>query len=142
VLLLCPSKDQDVVQIHHHNAFHYKVLEDIVHHSLESSRTVGYPKEHHQGFKHASISPEGHLLLVSGLNADIVETPIVKDMQSGSRVTQSRVELLWSGRELTTKWGNNLGLSSCAVPRSAIVYVVAYFKRTELLSGDQERSID
>ena len=55
-------------------------------------------------------------------------------------MTQSGVELLWSGRELTTKWGNNLGLSSCAVPRSAVVCVVAYFRRTELLSGMQERS--
>jgi len=45
----------------------------------------------------------------------------------------------WSRRELTTKWENNLGLSSCAVPQSAVMYVVAYFRRTELLSGDQER---
>ena len=65
---------------------------------------------------------------------------VVKDMQSGSRMTQSRVEILQSGRELTTKWGNNLGLSSCAVPRSAVACVVTYFRRTELLSGDQERS--
>jgi len=55
-------------------------------------------------------------------------------------VTQSEAELLQSGRELTTKWENNLGLSSCAVPRSAVAYVVAYFRRTELLSGVQERS--
>jgi len=55
-------------------------------------------------------------------------------------VTQSGAELLQSGRELTTKMGNNLGLSSCTVPRSAIVCVVAYFRRTELLSGVQEQS--
>jgi len=55
-------------------------------------------------------------------------------------MTQSRAELLWSGRELTTKVGNNLGLSSCAMPRSAVVCVVAYFRRTELLPGVQERS--
>ena len=36
----------------------------------------------------------------------------VKDVRSRSGVTQSRVELLWSGRELTTKVGNKLGLSS------------------------------
>ena len=35
---------------------------------------------------------------------------------------------------------NNLDLSSCAVPRSAVVYVVAYFRKTELLPGVQERS--
>ena len=34
---------------------------------------------------------------------------------------------------------NNLDLSSCAVPRSAVVYVVAYFRKTELLPGVQER---
>ena len=49
-------------------------------------------------------------------------------------------ELLWSGRELTTKVGNNLGLSLCTVPRSAVVCVVAYFRKTELLPGIQERS--
>ena len=50
-------------------------------------------------------------------------------------MTRNRAELLWSERELTTKWRNNLGLSSCAVPRSAVVCVVAYFRRTELLPG-------
>ena len=54
-------------------------------------------------------------------------------VQSGSGVPWSGAELLWSGRELTTKVGNNLGLSLCAVPRSAVMYVVTYFKRTELL---------
>ena len=55
-------------------------------------------------------------------------------------MTQSGAELLWSGRELTKKWGNNLGLSLCTVSRSAVMHVVAYFRRTELLSGVQERS--
>jgi len=55
-------------------------------------------------------------------------------------VTQSEAELLQSGRILTTKVENNLGLSSCAVPRSTVICVVAYFKRTELLPGVQERS--
>jgi len=48
--------------------------------------------------------------------------------------------LLQSGRELTTKWRNNLGLSLCAVPRSTVARVVVYFRRTELLSGVEERS--
>jgi len=50
------------------------------------------------------------------------------------------VELLQSRRGLTTKVGNNLGLSSCAVPQSSVTCVVAYFRRTELLPGVQERS--
>jgi len=62
------------------------------------------------------------------------------NVQSRNRVTQSRAELLWSGRELTTKIGNNLGLSSCTVPRSTVACVVAYFRRTELLPEVQERS--
>jgi len=36
--------------------------------------------------------------------------------------------------------GNNLGLSSCTVPQSAVMYMVAYFKRTELLPEVQEKS--
>jgi len=55
-------------------------------------------------------------------------------------VTWNDAGLLWSGRELTTKWENNLGLSLCAVPRSAVAHVVAYFRRTELLPGVSERS--
>jgi len=60
---------------------------------------------------------------------------VVKDVQSRSGITQSGAELLRSGRELTTKMENNHGLSSCAMPRSAVVYVVVYFRRTELLPG-------
>jgi len=55
-------------------------------------------------------------------------------------VTWSGVELLWSRKKLTTKVENNLGLSLCTVPRSAVVCVVAYFRRTELLPGVPERS--
>jgi len=54
-------------------------------------------------------------------------------MQSRSRVT-------WSGAELTTKVRNNLGLSLCAVPQSAVACVVVYFRRMELLPGVQERN--
>jgi len=56
-----------------------------------------------------------------------------RTMRSRSRVTQNGVELLWSERELTTKVGNNLGLSSCAVSQSDVACIVAYFRRTELL---------
>jgi len=55
-------------------------------------------------------------------------------------VIRSGVELLRSGRELTTKVRNNLGLSSCAVPQSSVMCMVAYFRRTELLPGVPERS--
>jgi len=65
---------------------------------------------------------------------------VSRTVQSRSRMTQSGAKLLQSGRELTTKVGNNLGLSLCTVPRSAVVCMVAYFRRTELLPGVQERS--
>ena len=55
-------------------------------------------------------------------------------------MTWSRAELLQSERELTTKVENNLSLSLCAVPQSIVAYVVAYFRRTELLPGVQKRS--
>jgi len=61
-------------------------------------------------------------------------------VQNRSRVTWSGAELLQSGRELTTKVGNNLGLSLYAVPQFAVACVVTYFRRTELLPGVQERS--
>jgi len=54
------------------------------------------------------------------------------------------VEWNYSGIEgFDNKMRNNLGLSSCAVPRSTAACVVVYFKRTELWSGISERnSID
>jgi len=45
-----------------------------------------------------------------------MQLQIVRNMQSGNGVTQNGAELLWSGRELTTKVGNNLGLSLYAMP--------------------------
>ena len=56
-------------------------LEDVVHHGLEDGWTVSYSKEHYQGFEQTSIGLEGHLPLVSGLNANVVETPM--DIQLG-----------------------------------------------------------
>jgi len=75
MLLFRPGKDQDVVQVDHHDAFRYEVPKDVVHHGLEGGQTVGHAKEHYQGFEQASIGPEGCFPLISGLNADVVETP-------------------------------------------------------------------
>jgi len=58
-----------------------------------------------------------------------------------TRTEWARVEWNYSGIEgIDNKMGNNLGLSSCAVSRSAVACIVAYFRRTELLSGASERS--
>jgi len=58
-----------------------------------------------------------------------------------NRMEWARVE--WNHSEVEgfdNKIGNNLGLSSCAVPQSTVACVVAYFRRMELLSGVLERS--
>jgi len=75
MLLFHSSKDQNVIQIDHHDTFCYEVLEDVVHHGLEDGRAVGHAKEHYQRFKQASIGLEGCLSLISGLDMDVVETP-------------------------------------------------------------------
>jgi len=97
VLLLCPSENQDVIQIDHHNAFCYEVSEDVIHHGLEGGQTISHSKEHYQEFKQASIGSEGCLPLISRLNADIVETPL--DIQLGE--VSSSVEL---GHEFGDQW--------------------------------------
>jgi len=64
---------------------------------------------------------------------------VLSTEQSGSE--WAGVEWNYSGiKGFDNKIGNNLGLSSCAVPQSAIACMVAYFRRTELLSGVSERS--
>jgi len=54
-------------------------------------------------------------------------------------VGRSGVEIL-RNKWVDNKIRNNLGLSLCAVPRSAVACVVAYFRRDELLSGISERN--
>ena len=64
MLFLCLGEDQDVVQVDYHDTFHYEVPEDVVHHGLESGRTVSHSKEHYQGFEQASIGSEDRLPLL------------------------------------------------------------------------------
>ena len=75
MLLFHPGKDQDVVQVDHHDTFHYEVPEDVVHHGLEGGWAVSHAKEYYQGFEQALIGPEGCFPLISRLNADVVEIP-------------------------------------------------------------------
>jgi len=61
--------------------------------------------------------------------------------RGGTGAEWAGVEWNYSGIEgFDNKMRNNLGLSSCAVPRSTVACVVAYFRRTELLSGASERN--
>jgi len=75
MLLFRLYKDQNVIQVHYDNPFHYDSSKDIVHHSLEDSRAVGHSKKHYKGFKEAMVGVEGHFLFISGLDVYIIETP-------------------------------------------------------------------
>ena len=68
-------KDQNVVQVHYYDSLSYEGSEDVVHHSLEGSRTIGYSKEHHERFAETAIGIEGRLPFISGLDAHVIETP-------------------------------------------------------------------
>jgi len=73
------------------------------------------------------------------MTATVYLNRLLSTEQSGSE--WARVEWNYSGIEgFDNKMGNNLGLSLCAVPRFTATYVVAYFRRTELLSGASKRS--
>ena len=52
----------------------------------------------------------------------------VRNVWSRSRVTWSGMELLQSGRGLTTKVENNLGLSSCTVPQPSVICVTNFIQ--------------
>ena len=81
MLLFCLRKDQDVIQVHYDNPFHYDGLEDVIHHSLKGSGAVGHSKEHYKGFEEVSVGAKGRFSLISGLDAYIIETPV--DIQFG-----------------------------------------------------------
>src|SRR5712664_761404 len=57
------------------DSFGDQVLEDVVHHGLESGRTIGEAEEHNQGLKEPSVCAESGLPLVTFLDADIVVSP-------------------------------------------------------------------
>ena len=65
------GEDEDVVKVDDHLSFG----KDGVHHHLKGGRAIAQAKQHHQGFKESSVSPEHSLVLISGLNTDIVIAP-------------------------------------------------------------------
>jgi len=76
MFLFHPRKDQNVVQVHYYNPFGYEGSEDVIHHSLEGSRTISHSEEHHKKFEEATIGIKGCLPFISRLNAYIIETPV------------------------------------------------------------------
>src|SRR5712664_2124249 len=81
MFLNCLGEYQDVIEVDHHNSFHYQFVEDVVHHSLECGRTVSEAEKHHQGFKETAIGAERCLPFISFLHPDIIEPP--PDIQLG-----------------------------------------------------------
>jgi len=75
MLLLCLRKDQDVVQVYYYDPFSYDGSEDVVHHGLESSRTIGHSEKHYEQFEQATVGTESYLPFISGLDAYIIEAP-------------------------------------------------------------------
>ena len=76
MFFFCLRKDQNVVQVHHYNPFSYEGSENIVHHSLEGGKTVGYSEEHHKRFEEAMVGIEGCFLFISRLDMYVIETPL------------------------------------------------------------------
>jgi len=76
MLLFHLRKDQDVIQVHYDNPFHYDGSENVIHHSLEGSRAVGHSEEHYEEFEEASVGVKGRFSLISRLDVYIIETPV------------------------------------------------------------------
>jgi hypothetical protein len=66
------SENQDVIEIDRDNSLYNKVLEDLIHHSLECHWTIGETKVHYQGLKEALVGVEWHLPLVTLSDTDII----------------------------------------------------------------------
>jgi len=68
-------KDQNVVQVYYYDPFGYESPKDVIHHSLEGSRTVGHSKEYHKRFKEAVVGIESCFPFISRLDVYVIETP-------------------------------------------------------------------
>ena len=75
MLLFHLCKDQNIVQVHYDNPFHYDSSEDVIHHSLKGSGAIGYSEKHYKEFEEATVGAEGHFPFISGLDVYIIETP-------------------------------------------------------------------
>jgi len=75
MLLLHLRKDQDVVQVYYYDPFSYDGSEDVVHHGLESSGTIGHSEEHYEQFEQATVGAESRLPFISRLDAYVIEAP-------------------------------------------------------------------
>jgi len=75
MLLLHLRKDQDVIQVYYYDSFSYDSSEDVIHHGLESSGTIGHSEKHYERFEQTTVSMESRLPFISRLDAYIIEAP-------------------------------------------------------------------
>ena len=67
--------DKEVIHVYDKPSFGNHVAERVVHESLEGSRGVGEPKEHHCGFEESFVGDKGCLPLVPVFDPYIVVSP-------------------------------------------------------------------
>jgi hypothetical protein len=56
-------------------SFHDELMEQVIHHGLESGRTVGQSEVHHQWFKESPVCAESGFPFIALLDPDIVISP-------------------------------------------------------------------
>ena len=76
LFLSLTTKNEDVVHVDGDHPLINEFFEEVIHHHLEGGRTVLQAEEHHQGFKEASVHPEGSFPLDSLFNMHIVVSPM------------------------------------------------------------------
>ncbi|KIJ42184.1 hypothetical protein M422DRAFT_171584, partial [Sphaerobolus stellatus SS14] len=75
MLFQCFCEDKDVINVDNDNSLINELLEDFIHHCLESCRTICQAKEHDQRFKKASVGSESSLPFISLFDANIIVPP-------------------------------------------------------------------
>ncbi|OSX62445.1 hypothetical protein POSPLADRAFT_1122462, partial [Postia placenta MAD-698-R-SB12] len=70
------TSHEDVIQVYEDFATDDEIMEDLVHHCLESCGRIGEAEEHYQGFVQSPVSHEGRFPFITGLDLDIVVSPL------------------------------------------------------------------
>ena len=67
--------DEDIVEIDNNLACKDHILEDIIHHLLESGRGVTKAKEHNRGLEQSTSSDKCGLPFIASLDPNIIVAP-------------------------------------------------------------------
>ena len=69
------QENQNVIHIYQDLLRSDQILEDMVHHGLESHRTICQTKKHNKGFKKTTIHTECSFPFIPLLDSDIIVSP-------------------------------------------------------------------